>query len=76
VAAKQETIEPEAMHRLIREAKAMGNVFFGIVGGEPFMHPGLFEILEAHPDWLLPGFHQRPFHHSGARPAVCGSSAT
>lgn len=50
VASKQETIEPEAMHRLIHEAKAMGNVFFGIVGGEPFMHPGLFDILEAHPD--------------------------
>jgi MoaA/NifB/PqqE/SkfB family radical SAM enzyme len=50
VAAKQETIKPEAMHRLIKEAKAMGNVFFGIVGGEPFMHPQLFEILEAHPD--------------------------
>jgi MoaA/NifB/PqqE/SkfB family radical SAM enzyme len=28
----------------------MGNVFFGIVGGEPFMHSQLFEILEAHPD--------------------------
>ena len=26
-------------HKLIREAKAIGNVFFGIVGGEPFMHP-------------------------------------
>jgi MoaA/NifB/PqqE/SkfB family radical SAM enzyme len=50
VAAKQETIKPEAMHRLIREAQAMGNVFFGIVGGEPFMHPQLLDILEAHPD--------------------------
>jgi MoaA/NifB/PqqE/SkfB family radical SAM enzyme len=50
VASKQETIKPDAMHRLIREARAMGNVFFGIVGGEPFMHPQLFEILEAHPD--------------------------
>jgi MoaA/NifB/PqqE/SkfB family radical SAM enzyme len=39
VAAKQETIEPAAFHKLVREAKAMGNVFFGIVGGEPFMHP-------------------------------------
>jgi MoaA/NifB/PqqE/SkfB family radical SAM enzyme len=28
----------------------MGNVFFGIVGGEPFMHPKLFELLEPHPD--------------------------
>ena len=28
----------------------MGNVFFGIVGGEPFMHPQLLELLEPHPD--------------------------
>ena len=27
------------MNRLISEAKAMGNSFFGILGGEPFMHP-------------------------------------
>jgi MoaA/NifB/PqqE/SkfB family radical SAM enzyme len=38
------------MNKLIDESKAMGNVFFGIVGGEPFMHPQLFEILEGHPD--------------------------
>jgi MoaA/NifB/PqqE/SkfB family radical SAM enzyme len=50
VAAKQEIIQPEAMHKLIREAKAMGNVFFGIVGGEPFMHPHLLDMLAAHPD--------------------------
>jgi MoaA/NifB/PqqE/SkfB family radical SAM enzyme len=50
VASKQEIIQPEAFHKLVREAKAMGNVFFGIVGGEPFMHPRLFELLEAHPD--------------------------
>src|SRR6266436_2291345 len=50
VAAKQEIISLEAMNKLIREAKAMGNVFFGIVGGEPFMHPQLFDILEANPD--------------------------
>src|SRR5712691_7254175 len=50
VAAKQQTISLEAMNKLIDEAKAMGNVFFGIVGGEPFMHPQLFEILAAHPD--------------------------
>jgi MoaA/NifB/PqqE/SkfB family radical SAM enzyme len=50
VAHKQEIIQPEAFHKLVREAKAMGNTFFGIVGGEPFMHPKLFEMLEAHPD--------------------------
>ncbi|HEV3259001.1 MAG TPA: radical SAM/SPASM domain-containing protein [Gemmataceae bacterium] len=50
VAAKQETIAPEAMDKLVREARAMGNVFFGIVGGEPFMHPQLLEMLGAHPE--------------------------
>src|SRR5436853_648398 len=50
VSAKQEKIKPDAMHRLIREAQTMGNAFFGIVGGEPFMHPQLLDILEAHPD--------------------------
>ena len=50
VAAKQERIDFEAMSRLIAEAKEMGNVFFGIVGGEPFMHPELLKILAAHPD--------------------------
>src|SRR5438445_7739401 len=50
VAAKQETIKPEAFHQMVREARAMGNVFFGIVGGEPFMHPQLFDLLEPHPD--------------------------
>jgi len=39
VAAKQSKIEVAAMHKLITEAKAMGNSFFGILGGEPFMHP-------------------------------------
>ena len=50
VAAKQETIKPEAFHKLVSEAKAMGNSFYGIVGGEPFMHPQLFDLLEPHPD--------------------------
>jgi MoaA/NifB/PqqE/SkfB family radical SAM enzyme len=50
VAAKQEIIQPEAFHKLVREAQAMGNVFFGIVGGEPFMHPHLLDMLAAHTD--------------------------
>src|SRR5881394_2691679 len=50
VAAKQQTIDLDAMNRLIGEAKAMANSFFGIVGGEPFMHPQLLDILAAHPD--------------------------
>jgi MoaA/NifB/PqqE/SkfB family radical SAM enzyme len=50
VAAKQEKIEVAAMNRLIGEAKAMGNSFFGILGGEPFMHPEILEILGKHRD--------------------------
>ena len=50
VAAKQSKIEVEAMDRLITESKAMGNSFFGILGGEPFMHPQLMQIFERHPD--------------------------
>jgi len=50
VSMKQETISPAAFHRLVREARQMGNVFFGIVGGEPFMHPHLLDMLAEHPD--------------------------
>jgi MoaA/NifB/PqqE/SkfB family radical SAM enzyme len=50
VAAKQQTMAPEAFHKLVREAQQMGNVFFGVVGGEPFMHPHLLDMLAEHPD--------------------------
>src|SRR5262245_63172656 len=61
VAAKQEIIQPDAFDRLIAEAKAMGNVFFGIVGGEPFMHPHLLDMLERHPDCYFQVFTNGPF---------------
>ena len=50
VAAKQEKIEAEQLHRLIREASEAGNSFFGILGGEPFMYKELLDILAEHPD--------------------------
>jgi MoaA/NifB/PqqE/SkfB family radical SAM enzyme len=50
VAHKQEIITPDAFRKLVREARTMGNVFFGIVGGEPFMHPHLLDMLAEHPD--------------------------
>ena len=50
VAAKQQTIDVDAMNRLIGEARAAGNSFFGLLGGEPFMHPELLDILAAHRD--------------------------
>ena len=50
VAAKQQTIDRASMNRLITEAKDAGNSFFGILGGEPFMHPELVDILGDHRD--------------------------
>lgn len=50
VAAKQAKIEADDMHRIIDEAKTKGNYFFGILGGEPFMHQQLLEILDQHRD--------------------------
>src|SRR5437867_2992606 len=50
VEAPRESIDLDAMNRLICDAKARGNSFFGILGGEPFMHPELLDILTAHPD--------------------------
>jgi MoaA/NifB/PqqE/SkfB family radical SAM enzyme len=50
VAEPQALISFAEMNTLINNAKAHGNSFFGILGGEPFMHPDLIRILEAHPD--------------------------
>ncbi len=50
VAAPQAKISFEDLDALITSAKSHGNAFFGILGGEPFMHPDLIRILEAHPD--------------------------
>lgn len=38
------------MDRIIGDAKRQGNAFFGLLGGEPFMHPELLEIVRRHPD--------------------------
>ena len=46
----QHYIDADRMDRLITAAKKQGNSFFGILGGEPFMHPQLLEILGRHPD--------------------------
>ena len=50
VSAKMQAMDPAAFSKMVREAKQMGNVFFGIVGGEPFMHPQFFDLLEPHGD--------------------------
>jgi MoaA/NifB/PqqE/SkfB family radical SAM enzyme len=50
VAGKREMIELDKLNRLVNDAKKHGNSFFGLLGGEPFMHPQLLEFLAAHPD--------------------------
>ena len=50
VEAERTQIDIETLNRTINDAKAHGNAFFGILGGEPFMHPELLDLLAAHPD--------------------------
>ena len=46
----EHNISLDDLNRLINSAKAHGNSFFGLLGGEPFLHPGLLPLLQAHPD--------------------------
>ena len=50
VDAPQEMIELADFNRMVNTAKAHGNYFFGLLGGEPLLHPQLSEMLAAHPD--------------------------
>src|SRR5256714_1135469 len=50
VEAPKKMIDLEKWNKLINDAKKHGNAYFGILGGEPFMHPQLMEMLVAHPD--------------------------
>lgn len=47
---EKDAIDLDTLNRTIHDAKRHGNAFFGILGGEPFMHPGLLDLLGAHPD--------------------------
>ncbi|TWT36548.1 pyrroloquinoline quinone biosynthesis protein PqqE [Posidoniimonas corsicana] len=50
VASPRQMIPLGELDKLITDAKRHGNSYFGILGGEPFMHPGLLELLGRHPD--------------------------
>lgn len=47
---EKDSIDLATLNRTIVDAKRHGNSFFGILGGEPFMHPELFDLLAEHPD--------------------------
>jgi len=50
VASPRQMIEKDKLNEIITTAKRRGNSYFGILGGEPLMHPHLLDVLAAHPD--------------------------
>lgn len=46
----RESLNLEELNKIINDAKKRGNSFFGLLGGEPFMHPELLDLLAMHPD--------------------------
>ena len=46
----KKSLTPEQLDGIIRQSKAQGSYFFGILGGEPLLYEGLFEVIEKHPD--------------------------
>src|SRR5688572_20694786 len=47
---EKDSIDLDTLNRTITDAKRHGNAFFGILGGEPFLHPQLLDLLAAHRD--------------------------
>ena len=43
-------LSTEQLNGIIEQSKAQGSYFFGILGGEPLMYKGLWEVLERHSD--------------------------
>ena len=50
VAAPTQKLSLDDLNRIVGDAKAHGNAYFGILGGEPFLHPELLDLFAAHPD--------------------------
>lgn len=49
-------IDLDTLNKTINDAKAHGNAFFGILGGEPFMYPELLDLLAEHQDCFFQVF--------------------
>jgi len=52
----QVKIELDDLNRIVGDAKAHGNSFFGILGGEPFMYPDLMDFFASHSDCFFQVF--------------------
>ncbi|MBW3012629.1 radical SAM protein [Candidatus Woesearchaeota archaeon] len=47
---RKDDLPLEVFDRVVQEAKDMGVAFFTILGGEPFVYEGLYDILKKHND--------------------------
>lgn len=43
-------LDLDTCRNIINVCKSQGSYFFGILGGEPLLHAGLFDIMAEHPD--------------------------
>ena len=50
VEAPRKMMDLDTLNGIVSDAKRHGNSYFGILGGEPFLHPNLLDLLAAHPD--------------------------
>ena len=50
VEAPSKRLSLDDLNRIVNDAKSHGNSYFGILGGEPFLHPELLDFFAAHPD--------------------------
>ena len=50
VEAPSKRLSLKDLDGIVNDAKRHGNSYFGILGGEPFMHPELLEFFGHHPD--------------------------
>jgi MoaA/NifB/PqqE/SkfB family radical SAM enzyme len=50
VAAPAKKLSLDDLNKIVSDANAHGNSYFGILGGEPFLHPQLLDLFAAHPD--------------------------
>ena len=45
-----QSLPPEKLDEVITQSKSYESSFFGILGGEPLLYEGLFDIIARHPD--------------------------
>ncbi len=45
---RKDDMPPEVLDRIISEAEDLGTNFFVLVGGEPFIYPGILDIIRKH----------------------------